>query len=153
MDPISTAFLKAALVWLGLGVTFGVCMALDPALIVYRPAHVHMNLLGFVTMMIFAVAYHVIPRFTGHLLHSRPLARWNWWLSNIGLALMVVGFLLRPSESTWGGRTLAAGGVLAALGAYAFIYNIWRTACIPSFAAISRRPSSFSPSDSRSARG
>src|SRR5574340_522645 len=153
MDRISTAFVKAALVWLGLGVALGVCMAVDPALIIYRPAHVHMNLLGFVTMFIFGIAYHVIPRFTGHLLHSTRLAAANWWCSNVGLALMVAGFGALPHWSSWGRWTLAGGGTLAALGAYAFIYNIWRTVCAPSFAAISRPPSSSSPPVSRSAGG
>jgi cbb3-type cytochrome oxidase subunit 1 len=51
-----------------------VAMAVHPAWAVYRTAHLHMNLLGFVAMMIFGVAYHVIPRFTGHSLHSRRLA-------------------------------------------------------------------------------
>ena len=58
------AFLKASLVWLSLGVTLGVAMAAHPTWTVYRPAHVHMTALGFVTMMIYGVAYHVVPRFT-----------------------------------------------------------------------------------------
>ena len=47
----------------------------------YYPAHVHMNMLGFVTMMIYGVAYHVIPRFIGKPLHARRLAAWHWWAS------------------------------------------------------------------------
>ena len=74
MDWFVRAFLKSSLVWLGLGVTLGVGMAGHPAWLVYRPAHLHMTLLGFVAMMIFGVAYHVIPRFTGHPLHGRRLA-------------------------------------------------------------------------------
>ena len=66
MDWFAKAFIKAALVWLGLGVTLGVVMAVSPAAAVYRTAHLHMNLLGFVSMMIYGVAYHVIPRFTGN---------------------------------------------------------------------------------------
>ena len=59
------AFLKSSLAWLALGVTFGVAMAAHPVWTVYRLAHVHMMLLGFVTMMIYGVAYHVIPHFVG----------------------------------------------------------------------------------------
>jgi hypothetical protein len=36
-------------------------------------------------MMIVGVAYHVIPRFTGHAPHSRRLAGVQWWLANGGL--------------------------------------------------------------------
>ena len=105
----------------------GVGMAVQPLWIIYRPAHLHLNLLGFVTMMIYGVAYHVVPRFTGHALHARRLAGWHWWISNVGLALMVAGFLLRPHVAGAGGPLLAVGGALSALGAYAFIYNLWRT--------------------------
>lgn len=127
MDWFVKAFVKASLAWLGLGVTLGVAMAVHPAWTIYRPAHVHMNLLGFVTMMIYGVAYHVIPRFTGHMLYSRRLAGKQWWLSNVGLAGMVAGFFIRPHVATTGTIVLSIGGVLAALGAYGFIYNLWRT--------------------------
>jgi cbb3-type cytochrome oxidase subunit 1 len=129
MDWPVKAFLKASLVWLGAGVSLGVAMAIHPAWTVYRAAHLHMNVLGFVTMMIFGVAYHVIPRFTGHPLHSRPLAVAQWWLANAGLALFVTGFLLLPRTTSGGvGRAvLAAGGTLSALAAYIFVYNVWRT--------------------------
>ena len=127
MDWFVRAFLRSSLAWLGLGVSLGVAMAVEPAWVVYRPAHLHLNLLGFVTMMIFGVAFHVIPRFTGRPLHSGRLAGMQWWLSNAGLALMVIGFVLRPHGVEAAAAVLGAGGVLAALGAYAFIYNIWKT--------------------------
>jgi cbb3-type cytochrome oxidase subunit 1 len=123
------AFLKASLVWLGLGVSLGVAMAVRPSWTVYRAAHLHMNLVGFVTMMIFGVAYHVIPRFTGHPLHSRGLAAAQWWLANVGLALFVSGFFLLPHMAFGPAARgiVAAGGVLSAGAAYVFVYNIWRT--------------------------
>jgi len=61
MEWFVRAFLKASLAWLAMGVTLGVAMAAYPPWTVYRLAHVHMVLLGFVTMMIYGVAYHVIP--------------------------------------------------------------------------------------------
>ena len=129
MDWFVKAFLKASLAWLGTGVALGVAMAVHPAWAVYRSAHLHMNLLGFVAMMIFGVAYHVIPRFTGHPLHSRRLAVVHWWLANGGLALFVAGFVMLPHTAygTPGRVVVAAGGLLSAGAAYAFIYNIWRT--------------------------
>lgn len=127
MDWFVRRFIKAALVWLGLGVTLGVAMAAHPLWIIYRPAHVHMNLLGFVTMMIFGVAYHVIPRFFGHPLHNKRLAGIHWWLSNVGLSVMVVGFFMAPYAGQRSIPILAGGGTLSALGAFAFIFNLWRT--------------------------
>lgn len=127
MDWFVKAFLKSSLAWLALGVTLGVAMAAHPAWTVYRPAHVHMVLLGFVSMMIFGVAYHVVPRFTGNPLHDRRLPAWHWWGANAGLLLMAAGFLLRPHVGARATPVLAAGGVLSALGAYAFAWVIWRT--------------------------
>jgi cbb3-type cytochrome oxidase subunit 1 len=130
MDWFAKAFVKASVVWLALGVTFGVAMAAHPVWGVYRTAHLHMTLLGFVTMMIYGVAYHVLPRFTGHPLWSRRLGGWHWWLSNAGLTLMVAGFILRI-DLAMGAQTatviLTSGGVLSTAGAYAFVLNIWRT--------------------------
>ena len=127
MEWFVRAFLRASLTWLGLGVSLGLAMAMQPAWTIYRPAHLHMNLLGFVTMMIFGVAYHVVPRFAGRPLHSGALARGQWWVSNAGLALLVLGFILRAHAAPPAIHCLAAGGLLSAAGAYTFIYNLWRT--------------------------
>ncbi|HXT17303.1 MAG TPA: hypothetical protein VN706_16815 [Gemmatimonadaceae bacterium] len=129
MDWFARAFIKSSLAWLGVGVTLGVCMAVEPALTIYAPAHMHINLLGFVTMMIYGVAYHVLPRFTGHPLWSRRVPVWHWVASNAGLAMMVVGIALRVhlQTVTAGTIVLSAGGTLSALGAYMFILNAWRT--------------------------
>ena len=128
MDWFVKAFLRSSLAWLAMGVTIGVGMAVHPAWAVYRLVHLHMNLLGFVTMMIYGVAYHVIPRFTGHPLHARALAGAQWWAANVGLALMATGFVLRARGSVdVSTAILATGGCLSAFSAYAFVYNIWRT--------------------------
>ena len=130
MEWFVRAFVKASVAWLALGATLGVAMAAYPQWTVYRPAHAHMNMLGFVTMMIYGVGYHVLPRFSGNPLHDRRLAGAHWWISNAGLALMAVGFVLRATRGipvTAGTIVLAIGGTLSALGAYAFAWNVWRT--------------------------
>jgi cbb3-type cytochrome oxidase subunit 1 len=131
VSPFVKWFIRSSLTWLGGGVTLGVAIAIWPRLIVYRPAHVHMNLLGFVTMMIFAVGYHVLPRIAGAPLRWEWLGPVHWWLSNVGLALMVTGFFVLPS-SAMGRWILAPGGTLAAIGAFCFIVNIWRTVDVAS---------------------
>lgn len=120
-------FLKSGLAALALGVAMGIWLAVSPGAIIYRPAHAHLNLLGFVSMVIFGVAYHVIPRFTGHPLHSRTMAGAHWWASNVGLALMLAGFLLLPHLSGIGRLVLGTGACVAATGALLFVYNLWRT--------------------------
>lgn len=131
MDPFVRRFIRASLVWLGVGVLIGVAMALDPAAVAYRTAHMHANLLGFVSMMIFGVAYHVIPRFTGRPLHSPRAAAVHLWIANAGLAGMVAGFILRVHRWEAGMPVLGVGAVLSASGAMLFIHNIWRTLDAP----------------------
>ena len=127
MDWYVRAFLKASLSWLAAGVSLGVAMAAHPVWTVYRLVHMHMLLLGFVTMMIYGVAYHVIPRFAGFPIHSRRAAVLHWWISNVGLLMMATGFAVRVHEARAGTIVLASGGTLSALGAYTFVYVIWRT--------------------------
>lgn len=128
MEPFVRNFVRASLIWFGTGVLIGVSMAFWPAeALVYRTAHIHANLLGFVSMMIFGVAYHVMPRFSGNPLHSRRLAALHLWVANIGLAMLVGGWIGRvwvPQEAT---VALRAGAAVSAIGAGLFIHNIWRT--------------------------
>ena len=128
MEIFVRRFIQSSLVWLGAGVLIGLSMAYWPMqAAVYRPAHVHANLLGFVSMMIFGVAYHVLPRFAGSPLYSRRVALLHVWVANAGLALMVTGFIVRLHAAAPGALLLQAGGLLSATGIALFIANIWRT--------------------------
>ena len=127
MDGFAKAFIRASLVWFVAGITLGLAMAVHPAWVVYRPAHAHMNLVGFVVMMIFGVGYQMLPRFFGHPIHSKALAIAHVWLANLGLVGLVGGFLLAPHIGSASVPVTASGGLLWALGAYGFVYNMWRT--------------------------
>lgn len=128
MESFVRGFIRASLLWLGAGVLIGLSMAFWPgAALVYRPAHVHANLLGFVSMMIFGVAYHVIPRFTGNPLHLRALAVAHLFVANAGLALLVAGWIARVRWPLTGMLMVQVGAVTSAVGAFLFIYNLWRT--------------------------
>lgn len=129
MESFVRNFIRASLVWLLAGVAIGVAMAVDPALIVLRRAHVHANTVGFVSMMIFGVAYHVMPRFSGNPLWSRRAARLHLWLANTGLALMAGGWisLVVIRSSTLFRLMLVNGAILGAAGVLLFVINIWRT--------------------------
>lgn len=127
MDNFAKAFIRASLLWFVAGITLGLAMAIHPPWVVYRPAHAHMNLVGFVVMMIFGVGYQILPRFFGHPIHSRKLAAAHVWLANLGLGGMVAGFFLAPNVAEKSIPVTATGGILWALGAYGFVYNMWRT--------------------------
>jgi cbb3-type cytochrome oxidase subunit 1 len=91
-------------------------------------------------MMIFGVAYHVVPRFTGHALYSRRLAGAHWWMANVGLLFMACGFIATPYASRAAGLCVAIGGTLSACGAYAFIMNLWRTIDGPAAKPVAAKP-------------
>ena len=127
LTPYVRGFIRASLVWLAVGIVIGVAMAFWPARhIVYRPAHAHANLLGFVSMFIFGVAYHVLPRFIGRPLPSERMAVWHLWIANLGLALLVSGWLAGPTWLKAGRFLLIAGASFSLLGAGFFIVNAWR---------------------------
>jgi heme/copper-type cytochrome/quinol oxidase subunit 1 len=127
MEPFVRGFIRASLVWLGVGVLIGVSMGFWPPALAFRAAHTHANLLGFVSMMIFGVAYHVIPRFSGYPLRSHRLATAHLWVANLGLGLLVLGWMGRVEWPVAGALLIRVGATASALGAFFFIYNIWTT--------------------------
>ncbi len=127
MDWFVRAFLKASLAWFALAVLVALAMALAPTLTVYRTAHLHVALLGFVTQMIYGVALHVIPRFVGQPLLSRRSAEVQFWAAEAGLTLLVLGFVARVNGWPFAAAAIPAGGFLSAVGAGCFVVNLWRT--------------------------
>lgn len=127
MEWFIKGFIRASLLWFAAGIGLGVAIAVHPQWIVYRPAHAHMNVVGFLTMLVFGVGYQLLPRLFGHPLRSPRLAVAHLFLANVGLAVLVLGFVIQPrnaSEARW---VSGAGGVLFALGAMFWVYNLWRT--------------------------
>jgi len=97
MDRYTKGFVVAALVYFFLAAVLGIWMGGTDAAGWVRFAHVHFNLLGFMSMMVYGVGYFILPRFNG-----RPL-RWPSWvpihffLANIGLIGMVATAPSLPS--------------------------------------------------------
>lgn len=127
MDWFIKAFIRASLLWFAGGILLGLAIAIHPAWTVYRPAHAHMNVVGFLTMLVFGVGYQLLPRLFGHPLHSNRLAVAHLYLANVGLAGLVAGFFVRPHAPPAGRWILATGGILFAAGALLWVVNLWRT--------------------------
>lgn len=94
MDRINMWFVRASLAYFLVGTFLGLLIAVYPAFTAqFRAAHVHLNLAGFMTMMIFGVGYHIFPRFTGRSLYSPRLVTATFWLANAGVLGLTLGFI------------------------------------------------------------
>ena len=127
MEWFIKAFIRASLLWFLGGILLGVGIAAIPSWVVYRPAHAHMNVVGFLTMLVFGVGYQLLPRLFGHPLRSTRMAVAHLYLANGGLTALVAGFLVRPHAGFDTRLLTAGGGALFALGAILWVWNLWRT--------------------------
>ena len=90
MENYPKRFIQAGLIYILMGVLLGVAMSIDPTLSArMRFVHIHINLLGFMTMMIAGVAYHVLPRFSARTIPWPNGMKYHFYLQNIGLVGMV----------------------------------------------------------------
>jgi cytochrome c oxidase cbb3-type subunit 1 len=127
MEWFIKAFIRASLLWFAAGIGLGLAITMHPQWIIYRPAHAHMNVVGFLTMLVFGVGYQLLPRLFGHPLHNPRLAIAHLFCANTGLAGLVLGFLIQPGGGVVARWVTAGGGSLFALGALLWVYNLWRT--------------------------
>lgn len=127
-------FLRSAVIWLAAGLLLGMWMGAHPERIaMLRAAHLHALLPGFVLLMIFGVGYHVLPRFSGRPVPWAPGPMAHLVLANLGLLVVVSGFLLRISEPGVAELLIPVGGTLILLGATLFIHAVWRLTERPSW--------------------
>ena len=127
MDTFVRRFIKSSLAWFAGGVLLGVAMAVKPTLVIYKPAHLHMNFLGFVTMMIFGVGCHILARVAGSPLKWKWLASLQGWGARVGVAWMVAGVWVWWWFNSPGQIVLGVGAILSASGALSFVVNIWKS--------------------------
>jgi len=128
LSPTVRGFIYSGFVYLLLGGLFGIISGTFPATVdTLRAAHAHAMLLGFVSFFIFGVAYHILPRFHGKTLHNERLATVHLVIGNIGVAGMVVLFLVRGGYGTDIAAAFAAAGTLEYVGFILLVYNLLRT--------------------------
>ena len=88
-------FLKIAVVYLVIGALLGFTMGITQKFVLV-PVHAHVLLLGWASLALAGLVYHLYPAAS-----TTRLARFHFWLHNIGLPLFMVGlgFLLTGNES------------------------------------------------------
>lgn len=128
MSKISVWFVRCSLVYFSAGILLGIVMALYPETIGnLRFIHVHLNLLGWISMMIFGVSYHVFPRFSGKQLWSERLAEWHFITANAGLIGMAVSYPFwnsgKPAENVF----FVVFSSIEAVSVFMFLINMFKT--------------------------
>ena len=89
------------------------------------PTYVHLLVLGWLTQLIFGVAYWMFPRpLPQASRHGERLGWPTYWLFNIGLVLRILG------EGSWAaGRgmnaMLVAAAMLQLIAGWSFVLMIW----------------------------
>jgi cytochrome c oxidase cbb3-type subunit 1 len=94
--------------------------------------HSHLNMLGWVSMMIYGVGYHILPKFMGRAMHSKALGEIQFWMANIGLVAMLLFYTVNvysPSGALV--MVTVAAGVLETVSIFLFFYNMLMTLMTP----------------------
>ena len=127
MEKYSRFFIIASIIYLVVGTLLGTMMAsalLSPG---FRFVHIHLNLFGFMAMVVFGVAYHILPRFMGKMVKRPWLIPLHFYASNTGLVGMMLSYLaggyIDPDNRTATILFEAFSG-LAFLGVLIFAVNI-----------------------------
>lgn len=111
--------IKIAAVYFVIGIGFGMFMSMSHTFD-YTSVHAHINLLGWASLGLAGVIYHLFPK------AGRSTAgKIHFWLHNIGLPIMMIGLILLSGGSEGVEPVIAVGGVLVTLGILSFLYNVF----------------------------
>ena len=128
MDKYAKTFVKLSLIYLGIGAILGLWMVFwpDHRFTISR-VHTHINLLGFMAMMIYGVGYHILPRFMGRPVYSNRLGSLQVWIANITLIGLSLSWVLEASQGGFWHTLAILFGVGQAVAIFLFIINLWKS--------------------------
>jgi hypothetical protein len=130
VPPLTRWLVKAALLYLIAALVLGVAMQLPmagryPLLAVLWPTYLHVLVVGWLTQLIFGVAYWLFPRYSAERPRGSERLGWaTFVLLNAGLLLRIVGEPWRALGR--GGYTvLLVSAVTQLLAVWGFVLNTW----------------------------
>ncbi|MDA8100149.1 MAG: cbb3-type cytochrome c oxidase subunit I [Nitrospiraceae bacterium] len=128
MDRFARWFIIMSIVYFGIAAVLGICMLFSDKAMAFKFVHSHLNLLGWVSMMIYGVGYHILPRFMGRPLYSQKLGDIQFWAANIGLVVMLFFYMLNVYQPSGAYVALTViGGILEFVSIVLFFYNMMKT--------------------------
>ena len=129
MDRFVRNFIVMSIVYLVMAAFFGVIMPANHSYLYLRFIHSHLNMLGWVSMMIYGVGYHILPRFAGKKLKSVKMGEAQFYLANIGLIGMLLFYTMQINnpEIVLYRALSVASGIVEALAIFLFFYNMLAT--------------------------
>lgn len=128
MDKFARRFIIMSILYLGIAAVVGVVMLGGIGMSAWKFVHSHLMMLGWVSMMIYGVGYHILPRFMGRPLYSQKMGDVQFWLANIGLVAMLFFYTLnvyQPSSLLI--RLAVYAGIVEAASIFLFFYNMLMT--------------------------
>jgi cbb3-type cytochrome oxidase subunit 1 len=128
MDRFVRNFIIVSIVYLGVSSLLGIAMLWDQSLMSLKFVHSHLNMLGWVSMMIYGVGYHVLPRFSGRPLKYPKMGELQFWAANLGLIGMLAFYTLNIYAPTmiFNSGAVVFGG-LEVFSIALFFYNMLAT--------------------------
>jgi cbb3-type cytochrome oxidase subunit 1 len=128
MDKFVRNFIIVSIVYLGLSSLLGIAMLWRQSFMTLKFVHSHLNLLGWVSMMIYGVGYHVLPRFSGRPLKYPGLGQLHFWTANIGLVGMLLFYVLTTYYPVPVNHLLTIlFGIMEIFSIFLFFYNMLAT--------------------------
>jgi len=128
MDRFVRNFIIASIIYLGISSLLGIAMLHQTRFLSLKFVHSHLNMLGWVSMMIYGVGYHILPKFAGKMIKYPKLGELQFWTSNtslIGMLLFYTMNVLNPTPSSALLTTLF--GVIQVFSIGLFFYNMLAT--------------------------
>jgi cytochrome c oxidase cbb3-type subunit 1 len=128
MDRFVKGFIVMSIVYLALAAVLGIFMLGSQSAMQMKFVHSHLNMLGWVSMMIYGVGYHILPRFMGRPLYSNRLGEAQFYLANISLVAMLLFYTMTVYSPDGVYRTLTMlSGVVQVAAIFLFFYNMLMT--------------------------
>lgn len=98
MDRFVRNFIIMSIAYLAIASVLGIIILHHPQYMNLKFVHSHLNMLGWVSMMIYGVGYHILPRFAGKPLRFPKMGEAQFWLANIGLVGMLFFYMIHTGQ-------------------------------------------------------